>query len=258
MKTRSVLALAAILSLAACNGASETPVADSGEITAPSNVATSVGGDVAAVPVPASSAMPSPGPVQSAPATPIPAEPQSCAAEIGDAAAKRLAAQCRMVSPATRPPCNAANSCAMIRDEIARSCELFRDDPPAECGNASEAERAADVVRRYYDAIGARDYPVAYAQWGGVGEASGKPYAAFVAGFADTARVTVRVREAAPVEGAAGSLYAEVPVTVDAALADGRRQRFTGTYVVRRVNDVDGSTAEQRRWHLASAKLRAG
>ena len=39
-------------------------------------------------------------------------------------------------------------------------------------------------------------------------------------------------------------------------LDDGKRQRFVGNYVVRRVNDVDGATAEQRRWHLESAQLR--
>lgn len=256
MKIAFLSAAVTMLSLAACNGSPETPVSNAADAVAPSNVATSVGGDVAAVPEPPPSAAPS-TPMPDAPAT-DPQQPKSCAAEIGAAAARELAEQCRMVSPATRPPCNVANSCAMIRDEIARSCELFRDDPPAECGNASERERAADVVRRYYDAINARDYPVAYAQWGDGGAASGKPYAAFAAGFADTASVRVTAREVPPVEGAAGSLYAEVPVTVDAVRSDGKRQRFTGTYVVRRVNDVDGSTAEQRRWHLTSAKLRAG
>jgi hypothetical protein len=243
-----------MLSLAACNGSPETPVSNALDAVAPSNVATSVGGDVAAVPESPPNAAPS-TPIPEAPAT-DPQQRKSCAAEIGAAAAHELADQCRMVSPATRPPCNVANSCAMIRDEIARSCELFRDDPPAECGNASEAERAADVVRRYYDAINARDYAVAYAQWGGDGAASGKPYAAFAGGFADTASVRVSVREAPPVEGAAGSLYVEVPVTVDAVLADGKRQRFAGQYVVRRVNGVDGASADQRRWHIAAARLR--
>ena len=44
------------------------------------------------------------------------------------AAAEALARQCRRVSPATHPPCNAANSCVMIRDEVARGCALLGDD----------------------------------------------------------------------------------------------------------------------------------
>ena len=49
-------------------------------------------------------------------ASPLSAQPLSCAAEIGTAAAAKRVAICRNVSPATHPPCNAANSCAMIED----------------------------------------------------------------------------------------------------------------------------------------------
>lgn len=240
-------ALSLTLLLAACGGGPEQPGAgeDDAETStpaSPSNVATSMGGDVAALP-------------PSAPASPIPSGPRACSAEIGAVEAKALVEQCRVVSPATRPPCNAANSCAMIRSEIIRSCALFDGDRPRECGAPGEAEQAADTVRLYYDAINARDYPVAYAQWGGEGQASGKSYADFARGFADTVSVKVSAREQ-EVEGGAGSLFATVPVTVDAVLADGQRQRFIGSYIVRRVNGVDGSTAAQRRWHLQSAKLK--
>ena len=46
----------------------------------------------------------------------------SCLAEIGEQASAELVDQCIMMSPATHPPCNAMNSCDMIRDEIARGC----------------------------------------------------------------------------------------------------------------------------------------
>ena len=66
--------------------------------------------------------------------TPV-GEPGSCLAEVGEARAKRLVERCIAVSPATRPPCNSANPCAMIQGEIDRSCKLWeRDgDPPAAC-----------------------------------------------------------------------------------------------------------------------------
>ena len=54
---------------------------------------------------------------------------------IGAAASARLVERCIQVSPATRPPCNAANPCDLIQGEIDRSCKLWeRDgDPPAAC-----------------------------------------------------------------------------------------------------------------------------
>jgi hypothetical protein len=58
-----------------------------------------------------------------------------------------------------------------------------------------------------------------------------------------------------PGDGGAGSIYQPVPVTVDATLDDGTRQRFRGTYVVRRVNGVDGARPDQLRWHIDSATL---
>ena len=60
-----------------------------------------------------------------APQTPdatSPTEPVSCADEIGQADAQVLVDQCIMMSPATHPPCNVANSCEMIRGEIKRGC----------------------------------------------------------------------------------------------------------------------------------------
>lgn len=60
---------------------------------------------------------------------------QNCRDAIGSAAAARLVERCIRVSPATRPPCNASNPCALIQGEIDRSCKLWeRDgDPPAAC-----------------------------------------------------------------------------------------------------------------------------
>ena len=68
---------------------------------------------------------------------PVPVSAQSCRDAIGSAAAARLVERCIRVSPATRPPCNAANPCDLIQGEIDRSCKLWQGDgnPPAECRN---------------------------------------------------------------------------------------------------------------------------
>ena len=57
--------------------------------------------------------------------TSSPAADMSCAQQMGAQRTALLAQQCRQVSPATHPPCNAANSCALIIDEYQRGCELL-------------------------------------------------------------------------------------------------------------------------------------
>lgn len=185
------------------------------------------------------------------------ATPQSCAADIGADAAARRVKICRNVSPATHPPCNAANSCAMIESEIARSCALFSDEPALRgCGSDPRSmQAAADVVRRYYSAINARDYATAWSQWGDDGQ-PGQTFSAFKKGFAHTRSTRVTIGALKPGDGGAGSVYQSVPVSIDATLDDGSRQRFTGSYIVRRVNDVDGASSWQLRWHIDAAQLR--
>ena len=58
-----------------------------------------------------------------------------CLSAIGKAAADRLVERCVQVSPATRPPCNVANPCALIQGEIDRSCAMYGpgEDRPPEC-----------------------------------------------------------------------------------------------------------------------------
>ena len=114
---------------------------------------------------------------------------------------------------------------------------------------------ARAVVARYYQAIDHGRYREAYRLWAGGGP-TGQSYAGFVRGFARTAHSRVVTRPPTDSEGAAGSVYITVPVTVTAVLKDGTRQRFRGSYVLRRVNDVAGATAEQLRWRISSARLR--
>ena len=183
----------------------------------------------------------------------------SCAAEIGSAAADKLAATCRQMSPATRPPCNVANSCEMIRDEIARGkAFISRTDigqTQTDTSSDQSAKAAIDVVRRYYAAIDRRDFADAYRLWGNDGQASGKSRTAFSRGFSHTSSAQVSIGDVGEPRGAAGSVYLTVPVTVTSQLEDGTRQRFTGNYVVRR-SSVPSAPAADRRWHIDSADLK--
>lgn len=238
-----------VLPLAACGGSSgEEPRNMTASVPASTNAADPVAPDT------------TPNASRLAPIKPSAAADTilSCAAERGQAAAQRLVKICTSVSPATHPPCNAVNSCAIIEDEIARSCALLGDEAASTPGCAIDPKSdaaAAAVVRRYYSAINAHDYSTAWTQWGPDGR-PGQRFADFQKGFADTRATRVTIGTVPPSEGAAGSTYATIPVTVDAQLNDGRQQRFVGQYVVRRVNDVPGASAEQRRWHIDSATLK--
>lgn len=185
-------------------------------------------------------------------------QPIGCDREIGEVAAERLVSQCLNVSPATRPPCNAANSCALIEDEIARGCVFVGDDAAAAgCPPLGGVDAAAAALRRYYAAISAHDYSTAYSLWRDEGRASGQTPDAFARGFADTTQVRVALGDPGRVEGAAGSRFVRLPVTVTATLRDGTRQRFTGAYTLRRTAGP-GASVQDRRWRLSAATLTRG
>jgi predicted component of type VI protein secretion system len=57
----------------------------------------------------------------------------SCSQAVGPERAQRLVQECLQVSPATRPPCNAQNSCVLIIDEIKRGCALLKNQAPRFC-----------------------------------------------------------------------------------------------------------------------------
>ncbi|GJD43538.1 hypothetical protein AFCDBAGC_1390 [Methylobacterium cerastii] len=64
----------------------------------------------------------------------VAARAESCRASVGERDSARLVERCLAVSPATHPPCNASNACALIESEIVRSCRLFDDGTaPAFC-----------------------------------------------------------------------------------------------------------------------------
>lgn len=140
--------------------------------------------------------------------------------------------------------------------------EIALDTPPAgeaaqlgaaEPGAGSDAAMA--VLRQYYLAINARDYATAYAQWSDGGRASGQSPQQFSNGFTGTEGVSAELGTPGPVEGAAGSRYVQIPVSLQARMTDGTLQHFAGSYTLR-MSVVDGATAAQRSWHIASASLR--
>ena len=116
--------------------------------------------------------------------------------------------------------------------------------------DARSAQGAANVVQTYFAEIEARRYAAAWRLWDGAGEGSGVDARGFAAAFAAYAEYHAQVGAPGEMEGAAGSSYVEIPVVVYGRRAGGAEFRQRGSVRLRRVNDVPGSSAEQRRWHL--------
>jgi hypothetical protein len=62
----------------------------------------------------------------------------SCRDEVGAAKANVYVRHCLDVSPATRPPCNVENACALILAEIRRGCAFLKNEAPAYCREYTE------------------------------------------------------------------------------------------------------------------------
>ena len=165
----------------------------------------------------------------------------------------KLSALVLAIVPVLLAGCERSGSPPVSRDGAASAPPdtVARDTMPIE----EPVEVAAAVLRSYYQAIDHQRYEDAYRLWASGGEASGKTFEEFRAGFANTASVLVDVGPPGPVEGAAGSRYVEIPVRISATTRDGQPQRFAGTYTLRR-SVVDGATREQRTWRIASARIR--
>jgi len=113
------------------------------------------------------------------------------------------------------------------------------------------ARDAAQLVRTYFTLIHARRFAAARQMWGGnvVGSR------AFAGAFARYRDYRGLAGTPGPVEGAAGSSWVEVPVRIHGLRRSGAPFDARGTIVLRRVNDVPGSTAAQRRWHIERSSI---
>ena len=120
------------------------------------------------------------------------------------------------------------------------------------------AEAAGQVLQTYGALLEERKFGQAWAMWGGGGDGdtNGMTRDQFAAAFSKYRDIHAEVGKPGDTEGAAGSIYVEVPFRLYGTLKAGGRFNLVGPVTLRRVNDVDGSTAEQRRWHIASIALK--
>ncbi len=125
---------------------------------------------------------------------------------------------------------------------------ITRNVPAQAAADPRSAEGAADLARRYFALLGARNFVEAHKLWGPGSDLADGTFAAQFEGYRE---LRGEVGSPSAVEGAAGSLFVTVPARVHGVAARGERFEETQVVTLRRVNDVPGSTPEQRRWHIA-------
>ena len=109
------------------------------------------------------------------------------------------------------------------------------------------AEAAGQVVQHYGALIEQAKWSDAAAYWSDAATAS-----TFAKQLRDRGLKHLEIGKPGAPEGAAGSIYVTMPVVFYAG-----RKREAADVILRRVNDVPGSTAEQRRWHIERIEWKA-
>jgi hypothetical protein len=123
--------------------------------------------------------------------------------------------------------------------------EATTQPQPRATVDPKSTEAAVEMVKRFATLLEQRKFDAAYMLLG----PGAPPRLQFDRSFSGDSDLSVSVGNPADQEGAAGSIYLSVPLTITGT-ADGKRTSRSATAVMRRVNDVPGSTDAQRRWHI--------
>lgn len=107
------------------------------------------------------------------------------------------------------------------------------------------AEAAGQVLQSLGALTEQKKFKEATALW-----EDSKAAAAFTNRFDDYREIHLQVGKPGNMEGAAGSSYITVPVSLYGTTAAGAPFKCGGEATLRRVNDVPGSTESQRAWHI--------
>jgi hypothetical protein len=106
-------------------------------------------------------------------------------------------------------------------------------------------EAAGELVAHFVRLLNAGRFDDAYMLLG----PAAPPRSQFDRQFSPYSDIEVTPGTPGDQQGAAGSIYVSVPLTVSGALG-GKRSSRAATAILRRVNDVPGSTEAQRHWHI--------
>jgi hypothetical protein len=123
--------------------------------------------------------------------------------------------------------------------------------------NPRSAQGAAQVVQLFGGLLERREFTQAYRLWSDDGRASGLSQAQFAAGYDKYAEIHSEIGKPGHMEGAAGSSYVDIPFRLYGKTERGGPFNLVGAVTLRRVNDVPGSSEDQRQWHIYKSDLEA-
>ena len=124
----------------------------------------------------------------------------------------------------------------------AKSLSMAEPDGPID---PKSAEAAGQVVQQYGALIEQKRFAEAEKLW-----TNAETAAQFTRQLKQYAEAHLEIGNPGETEGAAGSIYVTVPAIFYGDDANGAEFRRSANVILRRVNDVPGSTEEQRRWHI--------
>ena len=111
------------------------------------------------------------------------------------------------------------------------------------------AQGAGQVLQRYFAFVESGNSAEANKLWSeGAPKLDLSPYK----------EVHANIGAPGELEGAAGSIYVEIPVQLYGRTVAGREFSSGGSMILRRVNDVPGSTPEQREWRIYRSEFPRG
>ena len=149
-----------------------------------------------------------------------------------------------MQAPNSSPPATAAATAVPEPRNEAQPGKPGSLPEPKGPIDPKSVEAAGQIVQHYGALIEQGRFGEAEKLWG-----DAKTAAAFTKGLHP--QTHLEIGDLGPTEGAAGSIYTTVPVVFY-----GDAFRTPADVILRRVNDVPGSTEAQRRWHIERIELK--
>lgn len=106
------------------------------------------------------------------------------------------------------------------------------------------------VLQNYAALLEQGSFAEARRLWTNGGAGSELSQDGFAQAYGKIEEIHAEIGAPGAVEGAAGSAYVELPLRFYGKRKGGQAFSSAGTATLRRVNEVPGSTEEQRRWHI--------
>jgi len=154
-----------------------------------------------------------------------------------------------MMEPRSTQPVNRTASAPEPSTNLQADVTLPDDRTPLEEPKGpidpKSAEAAGQVVQHYAALIEQGRWNEARAYWRDA--ASAETFRGQLAGYS---QVHMEIGKPGESEGAAGSIYITDPAVFYGKTRAGAEFRRAAEVILRRVNDVPGSTEAQRRWHI--------